>query len=265
MNNFIPKLVNDDFFNSYEDHLKQGQVDTALLDPPYGVFSHDTSLAISKNDPIIDINKLEIALDYLLKPNGVAIIFCDLELLIRLKQNFHNFRMWHHYHLIKTLAMPRGKTNPINNVEYLAVFIRNGKKPSEIYFNPYNGEIGKPYSKLNYSAEIPIRKQLKRPKDENKTGQRWIRTAIQTSSKCNLPRSEISSHPLQKSEKLIRKMIKTYSQPGELIFDGFAGSGSTLISAYKEDRMSFGIEIDEKYFMEAQDRIDKCTKQLELI
>ena len=258
-----PILYNADFFTTYQG-IKSETVDLILTDPPYSIFKNEHSLSIAKNDPAINLTKLEKAFDYLLKPNGSLLIFCNDNLLDRIKDNFITFEIWHKYFLIKSVAMPKGKTNPINNVEYLISMKRKPVKPTEIYFNPYNGDIKKPYSKKNYKPDIPIRKMKKRSIDENKTGQRYLKTAINIQSKCNLPEKERSGHPFQKPEKVLRKMIKAYSRPGELIIDPFAGSASTLISAFKEKRNSIGYEIDSVFYEEASQRINDNIKQLQL-
>ena len=72
---------------------------------------------------------------------------------------------------------------------------------------------------------------------------------------------ERTSHPTQKPEILLRKLIRGYSNPGDLVLDPFAGSGSTLASAYKENRRSIGFEIEKKYFQEAKQRIERLTAQ----
>ena len=41
--------------------------------------------------------------------------------------------------------------------------------------------------------------------------------------------------------------IKAYSDPGDLIFDPFLGSGTTMIAAEKEGRIACGMEISPKY------------------
>lgn len=54
-------------------------------------------------------------------------------------------------------------------------------------------------------------------------------------------------HPTQKPEALMRKLIEIHSKKGDIVFDPFAGSGTTLRAAKDLGRKYIGIEISEKY------------------
>ena len=54
-------------------------------------------------------------------------------------------------------------------------------------------------------------------------------------------------HPTMKPIKLIARQIRNSSRKGELIFDGFGGSGSTLIAAEQLGRRCYMCELDERY------------------
>jgi len=70
-------------------------------------------------------------------------------------------------------------------------------------------------------------------------------------------------HPTQKPHSLIRRMIEQSSQPGELVIDPFAGSSSTLISAFEVKRQAFGIELDKEYYTQGVLRIEAFKKMQE--
>jgi site-specific DNA-methyltransferase (adenine-specific) len=66
---------------------------------------------------------------------------------------------------------------------------------------------------------------------------------------------ENTDHPTQKPEKLLAKIILSSSNPGDLVFDPFLGSGTTSVVARKLERQFVGVEIDEIYACLAEKRL----------
>jgi len=62
-------------------------------------------------------------------------------------------------------------------------------------------------------------------------------------------------HPTQKPVELLKDLIQTYSNKGDIILDFTMGSGSTGVACEKTNRNFIGIELDEKYFEIAKERI----------
>ena len=58
---------------------------------------------------------------------------------------------------------------------------------------------------------------------------------------------ENTDHPTQKPEKLYAKLILASSHPGDIVFDPFAGSGTTAVVAKKLDRRWCTVELNEEY------------------
>jgi site-specific DNA-methyltransferase (adenine-specific) len=54
-------------------------------------------------------------------------------------------------------------------------------------------------------------------------------------------------HPQQKPEDLLRYLVRTYSSPGDLVLDPFAGSGSTGRAALAEGRLFRGWDSDPRF------------------
>lgn len=69
---------------------------------------------------------------------------------------------------------------------------------------------------------------------------------------------ENTDHPTQKPEKLLAKIILASSNPGDLVFDPFLGSGTTAVVAKKLGRNYSGIEIDELYCSLAEKRLNEA-------
>ncbi len=66
---------------------------------------------------------------------------------------------------------------------------------------------------------------------------------------------ENTDHPTQKPEKLIAKLILASSQPGDVVFDPFLGSGTTSVVAKKLGRIYCGVELNELYCLFATKRL----------
>ncbi len=66
---------------------------------------------------------------------------------------------------------------------------------------------------------------------------------------------ENTDHPTQKPEKLLAKIILASTNPGDIVLDPFAGSGTTLAAAKKLARNYIGIEIDKTYACLAEKRL----------
>lgn len=59
-------------------------------------------------------------------------------------------------------------------------------------------------------------------------------------------------HPAQKPVRVIKKLIQTFTDPGDVVIDPCAGSGSTLRAAYETGRSSYGFEIDRNFYNNAK-------------
>lgn len=62
-------------------------------------------------------------------------------------------------------------------------------------------------------------------------------------------------HPVQKPVKLLEKLIGIFTDPGDVVIDPVAGSGSTLIAAYNLGRKGYGFEIKKDFFVQASEWI----------
>jgi len=67
---------------------------------------------------------------------------------------------------------------------------------------------------------------------------------------------ENTDHPTQKPEKLLAKIILASTNENDLILDPFAGSGTTAVTAKKLGRDFVGVELDEKFCLLAEKRLE---------
>ena len=71
-------------------------------------------------------------------------------------------------------------------------------------------------------------------------------------------------HPTQKPIELLEYIIRDYSKPTDIIFDGFLGSGTTAVACERLGRRWIGCEISEEYCTIADKRIKAEKDQLKL-
>ena len=72
-------------------------------------------------------------------------------------------------------------------------------------------------------------------------------------------------HPTQKPVKMLMRLIEIFTDPGDVVIDPVAGSGSTLIAAMELGRKAYGFEIKKNFFKYAQSWIEQeKTKKKEL-
>ena len=71
-------------------------------------------------------------------------------------------------------------------------------------------------------------------------------------------------HPTEKPVELLRWLIKTYTNPGDVVLDNTMGSGSTCFAALLEDRRFIGIEKEKQYYDIAVERLQSAVSDKEL-
>jgi len=71
-----------------------------------------------------------------------------------------------------------------------------------------------------------------------------------------------AEHPTMKPVELIAYQIANSSKSGDLVADGFLGSGTTMVAAHQLGRRCYGTELDPKYCQVIVDRMRKLEPTL---
>lgn len=66
-------------------------------------------------------------------------------------------------------------------------------------------------------------------------------------------------HPTTKPLELIRRLILNCTRIGDVVYDGFLGSGTVLLACEQTKRICIGVEIDIEYCKTVIDRFEKLT------
>ncbi len=141
------------------------------------------------------------------------------------------------------------KKQPLRNHEEVLVFYRK-----QCVYNPQMRE-GKPYTvkagtkSTNYGKQIDV--------VTTNTGKRYPLTAVRFS------RDKSKVHPTQKPEALWEYLIKTYTNPGDLVLDNCAGSGTTGVACINTNRRFICMEKELTYFETMKNRINEAECLLE--
>ena len=77
----------------------------------------------------------------------------------------------------------------------------------------------------------------------------------------DMPYTGNKLHPTQKPVQALAPLIRSFSLPGELVLDPFAGSGSTCATATLCGRRYLGIELDATYFEQAVSRMKRIRER----
>lgn len=72
-------------------------------------------------------------------------------------------------------------------------------------------------------------------------------------------------HPTQKPVPLLRKLIEIFTDPGEVVIDPVAGSGSTVVAAIESKRAAYAFEIKKPFFKDAKAWIERVKLREEEI
>lgn len=72
----------------------------------------------------------------------------------------------------------------------------------------------------------------------------------------------LTGYPTEKNLDMLKRIIETSSNPGDLVLDCFAGSGTTLVAAEELGRQWIGVDIGEEAIKIIQDRFVNGTKPI---
>ena len=75
----------------------------------------------------------------------------------------------------------------------------------------------------------------------------------------------LTEHPTEKPLNLTQRLVKIFTNLGDIVLDPFCGSGTSLLAAETLERKWIGIEINPDYCKMTQERIDNYKRQQKLL
>lgn len=68
-------------------------------------------------------------------------------------------------------------------------------------------------------------------------------------------------HPTQKPVSVLKRLIEIFTDPGDVVIDPCAGSGSSLVAAYELGRDAYGFEVDKAFHAKAKQGMIEPAKK----
>jgi len=226
--------------------IPDGSVDMILCDPHY-------QKTCNKWDSIIPFDLMWKQIERIIKLNGAIVLFGQNTFTFKLGlSNEKLFRYTMTWEKTKAGGFLNANRMPLQAHEDILVFYK--KLPT--YIPQF--EDGKPYTKkavtngdggnygnFNRIGEIAIN-----------DGKRFPRSVIKFSND-----NHGSLHPTQKPVALMEYLAKTYSNEGDVVLDFTMGSGTTGVACANIGRKFIGIEMDDKYFAIAKERVSSAYEK----
>ena len=223
--------------------LDAGSVDMILTDPPYGTTA-------CKWDSIIPLEPMWEQLKRIIKPNGAIVMTASQPFTTTLiASNMKMFKYCWVWHKTRPSNFPLAKKQPMKYHEDIVVF---GIKPPTYIPQMVKGD--KVRKKGKNEGYRGFNKGLENPVYLDKEYKDFYPSSIQTFPHHNGG----LLHPTQKPVALMEYLIKTYTNEGETVLDFTMGSGTTGVACVNTNRKFIGIEMDDKYFSIAKERIDNA-------
>jgi site-specific DNA-methyltransferase (adenine-specific) len=236
-----------------------GSVDLAFADPPFNIgYEYDVYQdRRGKADYLAWTERWLAAVKRTLKPDGSFFVAIGdeyaAELKVRLDElglHLRNWIVWHytfgvsctkkfnrsHAHIFYYVADPKRYTfNPD------AVRVKSARQTT------YADRRANPVGKLPDDTWYLRPQETEEHFDE--LSDTWAVSRVCGTFK------ERTQHPCQMPEAVLERIIKVATNPGDVVLDPFAGSGTTLAVAKRLRRQYLGIELSPDYAAAIEDRL----------
>lgn len=218
------KIINGDCFEIIKT-LDNDIVDLVLTDPPFGMNFQSNHRKVKHVKIANDDN-----LDWL--PEWSK----ELRRITKDEAHLYIFCSWHKVDVFKQ------ELGKYFNVKNILIWEKNNTGMGDL-----EGDYAPKYEMILFCSNG--KKKLKVRRDSN------IIKAKKTGN---------NHHPTEKPVNLMEYFIEKSSEKGDLVFDSFAGGGSTVIAAKRLDRSYLGIELNEGYYKVINDRLEKEASQIRM-
>ena len=246
----IDKIYNEDCLIGMQK-IDDKSIDCIICDLPYGTTKCSW-------DIIIPFDKLWEQYNRIIKDNAAIILFGQepFSSLLRIS-NLKDYRYDIYWQKERLTNIMQVKRRVGKDIETISIFYKN-----QCTYNPqmvkYDGPKRGNKVKNGKLGKLVDDNNDKKVFEYNDTGFRYPTQVWKF--KRDILTSNI--HPTQKPIALYEELIKTYSNPGDLLLDNCSGSGTIAIAALNTGRHFIGFETNENYYNESLKRIDNFRNGL---
>jgi len=258
------RVVNGDCLTELAK-LPEGCVQLAFADPPFNIgyeydVYHDRRHA---NDYLAWTEQWLAAVKRVLSPTGSFFVAIGDEFaaehkvrLDALGLNFRNWIVWHYTFGVNC-------TKKFNRSHaHIFYYVAD---PKQFTFNDHTIRV--PSARMTTYADRRANPVGKLPDDT------WVLRPQETSEHFQAESDtwsisrvcgtfkERTGHPCQMPAALLERIIRVASNPGDLVLDPFAGSGTTLAAAKRLGRKYLGIELSEHYAEGVRTRLQAIEEE----
>jgi len=231
-------------------------VNCIICDLPYGTTD-------CKWDTVIPFEPLWIQYKRVIKDNGAIVLFGGEPFSSFLRCSAIDI---YRYDWIWKKKQPCnflfGNKQPLKLTEQISVFYK--KQPTynaikrDLLPNQHSS-IAYPRDNSKFSKEI-MSNLPDGKSSSNYVPNKRLPTNILEYVGVRLNNSKNKIHPTQKPLDLIEYLIRTYTNPNDLVLDNCFGSGTTIVGCINLNRNYVGIEQDKTYFESAGKRIEQSKR-----
>ncbi|MGD0383441.1 MAG: site-specific DNA-methyltransferase [Thermoguttaceae bacterium] len=244
--------------------LADGAVDLAFADPPFNIgYKYDQYNDALESEKYLDWSRKWLGeVVRVLKPNGTFWLAigdeyaAELKVMLtkELKMHCRSWVVWYYTFGVNCTAnFSRSHTHLFYMVKDPKSFTFNAESPALRV--PSARQLVYGDKRANPKGRLPDNTWILRPQDIPESFQpmedTWYYSRV-----CGTFKERTRWHTCQMPERLLGRIIEACSNPGELVLDPFAGSGTTLAVAKKLDRRFLGYEISKQYAQQTEKRLN---------
>lgn len=214
--------------------IEPGSVDMVMCDPPYGTTA-------CKWDSVIPLDAMWNCIDRVAKREAAMVFTAAQPFTSQLgASNLPELRYSWCWQKENATGHLNAKRMPMKDLEDVLVFYTAQPTYSPQGVRACDKVVRRGHNGDNYG---------KSGAESRQTQEGYPRQLL------SIPRDSSRVHPTQKPVELMAYMIRTYTNPGDLVLDFTMGSGTTGVAAMQEGRRFIGIELDPGYYGTACHRI----------